>query len=189
LAQILLFIGALLVAFQYVGDIGYAATLFSAPFVLPLKPIMNKLGIAIKKTSSTQLSIEMKKSRARTKMFKVTQVFWWILLILTVCFFAIITVVTQPIMIAYLMVGRPLLGINKLLNFLYEKFFSQWQDIYLVGINNYLAVTKKYFRIQTTKEKYTDEEWLEIRKKKGELPFLAFIGLLCIIAGFVLQLI
>jgi len=188
LEQTLLFIGAMLVAFQYVGDIGYAATLFSAPFALPIKPLMRKLGLDIKKVSPVQLSFQLEPPAGRAKKFKITKVVWIVLLIISAGLFGIITIATQPIMIVYYMIGRPLIGINKLLNLLYEKFFVQWQDIYLVGVNNYIAFLKKYFRIQTTKEEYSDEEWLEIRKKKGELPFLAFIGLLCIIAGFILQL-
>ena len=178
----------MLVAFQYVSDIGYVATLFSMPFALPIKPLMNKLGLHIIKTSPVQLKFQIEPPKGRTKKFKVSQVILWLLLIIFAILFGLITLITQPIMLVYFVIGRPLLGINKLLNFLHEKFFTQWSDIYLVGVRNTVAFNKKYFKMQTTKEEYSDEELLEIRKKKGELPFPAFIGLLLIIAGFILQL-
>ena len=184
----LLFIGAMLVAFQYVADIGYVATLFSLPFILPLKPIMNRIGLDIYKSSSTRLSFKIKFPKGNSKTFIANQVILWLIFIIFVILSVTITLATQPIMLAYFIIGRPLLGINKLLNLLNEKFITQWSDMYLVGVRNSIAFNKKYFKVETTKEKYSDEELLEIRKKKGELPFLAFIGLLFIIAGFILQL-
>ena len=186
--QTLLFIGTMLVAFEYVSDIGYVATLFATPFILPIKPLMNKLGLYIRKTSPVQLTFQIEPPKARTKKSKVSIVILWFLFILFAVLSGLITLITQPIMFLYYVIGRPLLGINKLLNYLYEKFFAQWSDIYLVGVRNSFAFNKKYFKIQTTKERYSDKELLEIRKKKGELPFVAFIGLICIIAGFILHL-
>ena len=177
----LLFIGAMLVAFQYVSDIGYVATLFSVPFILPLKPIMNKLGLYIEKSSPIKLSFKWNPPKGNSKKFIVTQVILWLIFIILVILSGVITLLTQPIMIVYFIIGRPLLGMNKLLNLLHEKFFTQCS-------NRYLAFSKKYFGTQTTKDQYSDEEWLEIHKKKGELPFLAFIGLLFIITGFIIQL-
>jgi len=188
LAQTLLFVGAMLVAFQYVSDIGYIATLFSMPFALPIKPLMKKLGLSYKRVSPVKLSFQIDQPTERTIINKITQVIWWVLFILSIVIFSIVTIATQPIMIAYVLICRPLLGINKLLNLIYEMTISQWDIIYLVIMQNNINIMQNIFKIQTTKKKYSDKDLLKIRKEKGELPFVAFIGLICIVAGFILQL-
>lgn len=186
--QTLLFVGAMLVAFQYVSNIGYVATLFSMPFALPIKPLMKKLGLSYKRVSPVQLGFQIDQPTERMVRNKIMQVIWWSLFILSVAIFATVTIATQPIMIAYLLVGRPLLGINKLLNLIYEKTTSQWDIVYLVIMQNGINFMQNVLKIKTTKKRYSDEDLLKIRKEKGELPFLAFIGLICIVVGFILQL-
>jgi len=180
LAQILLFVGAMLVAFQYVGDIGYAATLFSMPFTLPLQPLMKKLGISYKRVTPIQLGFQIDQP---TESRWMVRIIWWILFILSTIVFVVVSIATQPIMIAYILICRPLLGINKLLNRIYEKSIAPWDFLFLTIMRNYSI------KIGITKKKYSDNKLLKIRKKKGEIPFLAFIGLLCIVTGFILQLI
>jgi len=188
LAQTLLFVGTMLVAFQYVSDIGYIATLFSMPFALPLQPLMKKLGLSYKRVSPVQLGFQIEQPTKRTTRNRMIQIIWWILFILSIIVFSIVTIATQPIMIAYVLICRPLLGINKLLNLIYEKTISQWDFIYLVMMQNNIRIMQNVFKIKTTKKKYSDKDLLKIRKNKGEIPFVAFIGLICIVAGFVLQL-
>ncbi len=185
--QTLLFVGTMLVAFQYVSDIGYIATLFSMPFALPIKPLMKKLGLSYKRVSPVKLSFQMDQPTERRMRNKIIQIIWWLLFILSVAIFATVTIATQPIMIAYLLIGRPLLGINKLLNLIYEKTISEWDIVYLVIMQNTINFMQSGLKIKTTKKKYSDKDLLKIRKEKGELPFLAFIGLICIVAGFILQ--
>lgn len=165
MGQTLLFIGAMLVVFQYVGDIGYASTLFSMPFALPIRPLLEK---------ATQ-------HHKRGYKSIVIQIAWWMLLTMSATIFVIISIVLSPIMLVYLFVGRPLLYINKLLNRLYEKSITPWQDVYSI-------ILRVFLRNLKVEKEFTDEELWEIRKQKGELPFIAFIGLLCIVAGFILQL-
>lgn len=184
----LLFIGAMLVAFQYVGDIGYIATLFSMPFALPLKPLMNKLGISYKRESSLQLGFQIDQQKEKTKRQKWMQIIWWILFLLSVIIFFIVWIVTLPIMIIYLSICKPLIGINKLLNIIYKKAISPWDIIYLVAMQQNIHTLQNVFKVKTMKKTYSDKNLLKIRAEKGELPFLAFIGLLCIVTGFVLQL-
>ncbi len=184
MANVFLFIGAILVAYQYVGDIGYLATLLSAPFGLTIKPLMKRLGLDIKK-SNNQLSFQTRQLKVKRPMIQ--QITLWFFLLFSIILFAFVTLITQPIMVAYWVIGIPLMNLNKLLNLVYEEFFSQWQDIYLVTLRNSLTIRKKYFGITTKKANYSDHELLDIRKKKGELPFLGFLGLLFILAGFVLQ--
>lgn len=183
MAQILLFVGAMLVAFQYVGDIGYIATLFSMPFALPLQPLMRKLGIRYERESRIQLSFKTDQSIEKTARSRISRIIWWILFALSTIVLVVVTIATQPIMLAYLLVCRPLLGINKLLNLIYKKTISQWDFVYLTIMQKLLSKTG------ISKKKYSDSELLRIREKKGEIPFLAFIGLLCIVAGFILQLV
>lgn len=182
LAQILLFVGAMLVAFQYVGDIGYIATLFSMPFALPLQPLMRKLGLGYKRVTPIQLGFQIDQPIQRITRNKMIRAVWWILFILSTIVLLAVTIATQPIMIAYLLISRPLMGINKLLNLIYEKTIAPWNFLYLTIMQSYIS------KIGMTKKKYSDRELLKIRKKKGEIPFLAFVGLLCIVAGFILQI-
>ena len=188
MAQTFLFVGAILVAFQYVGDIGYIATLFSMPFALPIQPLMKKLGLSYKRVSPVQLSFQIDQPTERKIRSKMIRVIWWVLFILSIIIFSIVTLATQPIMIAYLLICRPLLGINKLLNLIYEKTISQWDIIYLVNMQNRINFMQNVLKIKTTKKRYSDKDLLRIRKEKGEIPFVAFIGLIFLVAGFILQL-
>lgn len=182
MAQILLFVGAMLVAFQYVGDIGYIATLFSMPFALPLQPLMRKLGLGYKRVTPIQLGFQIDQPTEKTTHSRLSATIWWILLVLSTIVLLAVTIATQPIMIAYLLVCRPLMGINKLLNLVYKKTIAPWNFLYLTIMQSYIS------KIGMTKKKYSDRKLLKIRKKKGEIPFLAFVGLLCIVAGFILQI-
>ena len=83
-------------------------------------------------------------------------------------------------MLIYFFVGRPLLFINTLLNLLFEKSMTPWKDFYIF-------LVKETFRKRGIKTKLTGDELWEKRKEKGEKPFIAFIGLLFIVAGFILQ--
>ena len=188
LAQILLFVGAMLVAFQYVGDIGYATTLLSMPFALPLPTLMRKLGINYKRVSPMELGFQISEQITGITRNKLVRVIWWILFIFTIIIFSAVTLVTQPIMLAYLFIGRPLLGINKILNIIYQTSINPWDIIYLTSMHRHIHMMQK-IGIKTTKKHYSDKQLLKIRGKKGELPFLAFFGLLCIAVGFILELI
>ena len=185
--QILLFIGTMLVAFQYVGDIGYAATLMAIPFALPLSPLMRVLGINYKRVSPMQLGFQISEQTTGVTRNRFIRVIWWILFIFTAILFSAVTLITQPIMLVYLFIGRPLLGINKILNIVYQTSITPWDLIYLTRMQQRIYTFRK-MGIKTTKKHYSDKQLLKIRRKKGELPFLAFFGLLCIIVGFILQL-
>lgn len=186
--QILLFIGTMLVAYQYVGDIGYVVTLLSLPFSLPLSPLMKKLGISFKRFSYTQLGFEISENTIGVARNKCVRLIYWILFIITAILFSVVTLITQPIMWAYLIIGRPLLGINKMLNAVYQSSINPWDIIYLTQMQQHIHIMQK-MGIKTKKKHYSDKQLLKIREQKGELPFIAFFGLLCIIAGFILQLI
>jgi hypothetical protein len=188
LPQIFLFVGTLLVAFQFVGDIGYVATLISMPFALPLPPLMRKLGINYKRMSPMQLGFQISEQTTGMTCNRLLRVIWWVLFILTAIIFSAVTLVTQPIMLAYLFIGRPLIGINKILNAIYQTSMNPWDIIYLTRMQQRIHIMQK-MGVKTTKKHYSDQQLLKIRRKKGELPFLAFFGLLCIAAGFILELI
>jgi len=181
LEQTLLFIGAMLVAFQYVGDIGYTSTLFSLPFALLMKPLMKKIGLTVIMALPIKAEWNIRKPSQNKAKFYIAQVAWWILLILSITLFTVVSIALLPIMFVYLFIGRPLLSINKLLNLIMEKSIAPWKDEYIF----FLRESLKFWRIET---KLTDDELWTKRKQKGEKPFIAFIGLLCIVAGFILQL-
>ncbi|MDO8715619.1 MAG: hypothetical protein Q7J73_02255 [Dehalococcoidales bacterium] len=184
--------GTILLAFEFVGDIGYLGTLFSAPIGLSIRPLMKRLGLGFEKRNGTFLNMKwwflIGVFTGRTKKPLGQQIGLWFLFIIAIVIFSMVTIVTQPIMMAYFVIGRPLMAMNKLLNFVYEKLFLDMQDIYIVGVRDTIEIQKKYFGMKPKKERYSDRELLEIRKKKGELPFLAYFGLLFILAGFILQI-
>ena len=68
--QTLLFIGAMLVAFQYVGDIGYASSLFALPFALPIKPLLKKVGLTIVWAIPLKAKWEITKPTSKRKLVK-----------------------------------------------------------------------------------------------------------------------
>jgi len=96
-------------------------------------------------------------------------------------------------MIVYIVVGRTLFAINRFLNYVYEYSFAPWEIIYLVmtqrSIDLMKIISMKIFKRNFLKKRYSDKALRRIRKKKGELPFVAFIGLVFVIAGFVLQVV
>ena len=179
--QTLLFIGAMLVAFQYVGDIGYASSLFALPFALPIKPLLKKVGLTIVWAIPLKAEWKIEKPPQKLVKFYIVQACWWILFVSSLILFSVITITLLPIMLIYYFVGRPLLFINTLLNLLFEKSMTQWKDLYIF-------LLKETFKIRRIKTKLTDDELWEKRKEKGEKPFIAVIGLLFIEAGFILQL-
>jgi len=187
LAQILLFVGTILVAFQFVGDIGYVATLLAMPFALPFSPLMRKLGVGYKRVSLTQLSFQMDEQMGGATQNKFARVIYFILLVIAMIVFSVVTIASQPIMLVYLFVCRPLVGINKLLNVVYQESTSSWNIMYLVLMQRRIKNLQDV-GIKTTKKHYSDRDLLKIRKQKGELPFVAFFGLICIVAGFVIEL-
>ena len=190
MADTFLFVGTILVAFQIVGDIGYIAPLFSMPFSLPILPLLKRTGLSFKRTSRVKISFQIDRTIVKKREKSLSQVIWWILLILTAIVFAAVTVATMPITIAYTLIFRPLLGINTLMNFIYRKTMSSWDFMYLSFMQNYVDIMQKDFNIKTTQKKYSDKDLIKIRNKnEKDIPFVAFIGLLFIVAGFVLQII
>jgi len=189
LADIFLFVGTILVAFQIVGDIGYIATFFSMPFSIPVLILMKKVGLSFQRVSRIKVKFQLTRPKNTRKRNTFIQVILWVLLVLSVIVFAAATAVTLPIMIAYTLICRPLLGINKLMNYVYRKTVSPWDFIFLFFMQNNIDVMQKDLNIKTTQKIYSDMALLNIRNKnEKDLPFVAFIGLLFIVAGFILQL-
>ena len=131
MAETFLFVGTILLAFQYVGDIGYVSTLLAMPFALPLPPLMKKLGYNFNRVSTTQLGFEINEKTPAVTRNKFVRGVWWLLFICTVICFGAVFLITQPIMWAYFLIGRPLLAINKALNIIYRTSISPWNMIYL----------------------------------------------------------
>ena len=73
-------------------------------------------------------------------------------------------------------------------NLIYHRREKPWGIIFLVATQQSIRFLQDVFKVKTIKNTYSDKDLLRIRAEKGELPFLAYIGLLCIITGFVLQL-
>ena len=165
MSDTLLYIGALLIAFQFVGRIGFASSVLVLPFALPIRPLLNKL-------------TEKSKTK-RTFKDVVKQVCLVILFILSTIIFLAVGTALLPIMFIYFFVGLPILWINGVLNLLYRKSLEPWKDVYFIIFHGYL-------KILNAKTELSDEElWKSTKEKK--VPFLAFFGLLCITAGFILR--
>ena len=190
MADIFLFVGTILVAFQIVGDIGYIATFFSMPFSIPVLFLMKKVGLSFQRLSRVKLKFQLDRPNNTHKHNIFIKIILWVLLILSVIVFAAATAVTLPIMIAYTLICRPLLGINKLMNYIYRKTVSPWDFIFLFFMQNNIDIMQKDLNIKTTQKRYSDRNLLNVRnEKEKDLPFVAFIGLLFIVAGFILQII
>ncbi|MFC2038982.1 hypothetical protein ACFLUG_04355 [Chloroflexota bacterium] len=179
-----LFIGAMLVSFQYVGKIGLASSLFALPFTLPIRPLLRKVGLTIVWAIPLKGKWEITKPTSKLKLVKfyIAQVCWWILFVLSLTLLTIVTIGLSPVMFVYYLIGRPLLLINALLNLLFEKSMTPWKDYYV-------SIYRKNLQLIGKKTKFTDNELWKQRKEQGDKPFIAFIGLLFIVAGFILQLI
>jgi len=180
----------MLVAFQYVGDIGYASSLFALPFALPIKPLLKKVGLTIVWAIPLKAKWEITKPTSKRKLVKfyIVQVGWWILFVSSSTLFVVAAVALSPIMLIYYFVGRPLLFINTLLNLLFEKSMAPWKDSFVFLLKEYLKFRRMKIKLSDNElwEK-RNEKWKK-RNEKGEKPFIAFIGLLFIVAGFILQL-
>ena len=179
----LLFIGAMLVSFQYVGKIGYASSLFGLPFGLPIRPLLRKIGLTFVWTIPPKGKWTIIKPTSKRKLVKfyIAQAGWWILFIPSLTLFVVAAIVLSPIMFVYVFVGLPLLSSNTLLNRLLEKSIVPWKDLYIF-------LLKENLKFRKVKTKLSDNELWEKRKEQGDKPFIAFIGLLFIVAGFILQL-
>jgi hypothetical protein len=164
-ANALLYIGAVLIAFQIVGKIGYISTIVVLPFALPIKPLLNKF---------TQ---QQKEKRKFTGLAFRTGYF--ILFLIVALMLIAVSVALSPVMLVYLFIGRPLLALNTGLNILYRKSLEPWRDMYISGVRSLLNIRK-------VKRKVTDEYLWQIPKQK-EVPFLALFGVVCLTVGFILQ--
>jgi hypothetical protein len=165
IANVLLYIGAILIAFQIIGDIGYISTIVVLPFALPIKPLLSKFTQQHKeKRKSTDLAF-------RTGYF--------ILFLIVALMLIAVSIALSPVMLVYLFIGRPLLALNTGLNILYRKSLEPWRDMYFSGVRSLLNVRR-------VKRKVTDEYLWQITKQK-EVPFLALFGVVCLTVGFILQ--
>jgi len=166
-AIILLFVGAILLAFQIAGNIGYISSIITLPLALPIKPLLNK-------------SMQEQKGKRKFRDFA-SRTGYFILFIISALVFLVVGTVMLPVMIVYLFIGQPLLAINTILNVLYHKSLEPWRDEFFSQFHLTLAFRK----IET---KLTDEEiWKKTREK--EIPFLALFGVVCLTVGFILQLV
>jgi hypothetical protein len=167
MANILLYTGTILIAFQIVGDIGYISTIIALPLALPIKPLLNKF-------------TQKQKGKRKFKHFA-SRTGYFILFLISALVFIAVGIALSPVMLVYLFIGRPLLALNTVLNILYRKSLEPWKDMYISGVRSALKALN-------VKKKVTDENLWKIPKQK-EVPFLALFGVVCVSAGFILQFI
>ena len=56
-------------------------------------------------------------------------------------------------------------------------------------MQNNVDIMQKILNMKTTQKKYSDKDLIKIRdENEKDIPFVAFIGLLFIVAGFILQI-
>jgi len=163
-ANVLLYVGTILIAFQIVGKMGYLQTIVNLAFARAIVPMRDKF---------------MLTSKAKNK-FRVTPGFV-VLFILSMTPLIIGTVAFSPFLLIELFIGRPLMLLNRALNVLLLKLMEPWKDIYFTGVRAALKGRR-------TKTKPTDRNLWGIAQK-NEVPFLALFGVVCLTAGFVLQLV
>jgi hypothetical protein len=166
-AIILLYVGAILIGSQYVGKMGYIQTIINLSFARTLPPVINKL-----------MRTPTKKNKFKQRTEKAGLV---ITLILLFILLTVATIVLSPFLLIELFIGRPLMWVNFRLNRLLLKLMEPWKEIYFTGVR---AVIKG----QRTRIKPTDKNLWAIAEE-NKVPFLALIGVVCVTAGFILQLV
>jgi hypothetical protein len=167
IANILLYVGTILVGFQIVGKIGYVSAILTLPFALPIKPLMEKY-------------FQSQKGKRKSTVFVVQSGYFFLFIIVAFVFISI-GILMLPIWIVYFFIGQPLLTINRILNKLYQKSMEPWKDIFFSELYLMLAYRKVKTKIRE------DEVWK--KTKQNEIPFLALFGLVSLTVGFILQLI
>ena len=167
MADILRYVGTILIAFQIVGRIGYAQTIIALPLALPIRPLLDKL------TEKHDKTRKLKDMMKRTGLA--------ILFVLSVSTFVAATLALLPITLAYLLVGRPLLWLNSALNLLLLRSMEPWKEIYFAGVRTLLR--SLHLRTRT---KPADRKLWKVAQQ-NEVPFLALFGIVCVTLGFVLQ--
>ncbi len=161
LANALLYIGNMLIAFEIVGEIGYLQTLFNLLFARMIPLALSKL------------------MHPETKS-NFIKVFFSFLLILAVITLIMGSLVFLPIMVAYF-IGRTLIWLNLILNKLLLWVIEPWKEIYFVGVRS--AIKGKPIKIKPTDR--------NLWKIAGEhkVRFIALFGVIFLTAGFILQII
>jgi hypothetical protein len=196
LSEIFLFIGTILVAFEVVKDIGFDQSLFALPLAYPVNVAMKRIGVVIKRDTYWSLKYERQKVTKQSVSDRVKYILWIICFFVSAICLTAFVIVCTPLMMV-LGIGRILDTVNQLLNIAYKWSFQPWEDIYFVATNITLKYMNKatklkllgwLFKKTVIQERATNSELKQALKKKGNLPFVAFIGLLLITAGFVLQL-
>jgi len=165
-ANILLYVGTILIAFQIVGNIGFVSTIISLPLAIPIPFFLKKF---TQKYTGKRRAVIAKKTG------------YFSLFLLTTLVFITVGVALSPIIILYTFVGRPLLFLNKALNIIYRKSVEPWKDFYL-------TMLRATLKANNVKKKLSNDDLWKITFQK-EVPFLALFGVVCVTIGFVFQLI
>jgi len=166
-AIILLYVGTILIGFQYLSKMGYIQTIINLSFARVIPPIINKL---------------MHPSTKKNKFKKMTEKAVFIILFILLFILLIVgTIVLSPFLLIELFIGRPLMWINFRLNRLLLKLMEPWKDIYFTGV-------RAGIKGQRTNIKPTDKNLWKIAEQ-NQVPFLALFGVVCVTVGFILQLV
>jgi hypothetical protein len=165
LADIFLFSGTILIAFEIVGDIGHLGSLITLQFSRRIKPLFYAL---MRKPTKKSTKISSHSVLNYVGFFAVT------FLVLMAFVF------TFPIQVCYFLIGRPLIWINAQLNKVYQKSLQPWKNEFIMGVRITLAEVNY-------KKKVSDKQIIDAQKKKL-IPFLALIGVVFLTVGFVLQI-
>jgi hypothetical protein len=157
---------------------------------------LKRIGISLKR--GTRYSLKYDRQKIKRALFTdwVKYILWFAVVVLSVFIMIIFGLVFVPVMII-LGMGRILDSINKVLNFIYQWAFNPWEVIYFVATNVTLKITNKIIKWKPVKWMFkntiiqdfaSDKQLRKTINQKGLLPFIAFIGLFFIVAGFILQI-
>jgi hypothetical protein len=161
LANILLFVGNILIAFEIIGEIGYIQSLLGLLFVSPIHHFLNQL------TETPE---------NKSTLWKIG--YCSFLLIIT-GLLIMVAIALSPFLLA-MFVGKIFLAINLFLNELLLVLLRQWKEFYFASVRQAVKGRK-------TKFKPTDNKLWRIAEEH-KVPFVALLGVLFLIAGFIIQL-
>jgi hypothetical protein len=155
------YVGTVLIGFQLVSKMGYIQSFINLALAMPIRRLVNSLPSVVKGESVPKKGGLL------------------ILGIFSVILLSVGTLALSPFLLAEILIGRPLVFLNSLLNWLLLRLMEPWKEIYFAEVR----ASVKGMRIR---HKPTDRRLWDIAKKT-EVPFIGLSGIICVTLGFIMK--
>jgi hypothetical protein len=162
-SDVLRYVGTILIGFQLVSKMGYVQTFINLSLARPIRGLV------------TVLPDILRGDRLSPKVGMLTLLFVLVVLL------TIGTITLSPFLLVELLVGRPLVFLNSMLNWLLLKLIEPWKDSYFTAVRGSV-------RGHRLKHKPTDRRLWDIAKK-NDVPFIGLSGILCVTASFIIEMV